>query len=337
MAKSAAPALFDASMRVCVLHGKDSYLQTEHLKRLRQALEAKFGGFDEFSFDGATASLATVLDELRSWGLVQSHKLVVVNNADAFLGVEERRRAVERYVEDLMADATLLLRANTWRPGNLDKLIEKAGGGIIKCEPPDDEKAEAFCERRAAKHHGIPIDDDAAKLLVDRIGNDLARLDSELGKLAATVCDRPDARITRADVAEMVGVSREEQAWVIQDALLTGKPEVALRTLRELLDVAQVEEQMIVWSMTEISRKIHDASRLFAQGEPDFAVSKALKLWGSTQAPILRLGRALAPSVAARLLDAAIGIDINVRRGVTRDLRRRLQGFSVEMTDTFRR
>ena len=338
MAKAAsAPLALDASMRVAVLHGKDSYLLTEHLKRYRKALDEKFGSIEEFTFDGATASLSNVLDELRSWGLMGGHKLVVLDNADEFLRVEERRRAIERYVEEPMADASLLMRASTWRPGNLDKGIAKAGGGIIKCEPPDDDKAEDFCEKRCPKQWGVPIDREAAELLVERIGPDLARLDTELGKLAATVCDRPEPRITRKDVAEMVGVGREEQAWLIQDALLTGDPQQALTKLRDLLEVSQAPEQMVIWSMVELARKLHDAARLLSQGEPDFAVGKTLKLWGPAQALILKAARRLSPQRAEELFRTAVGIDVGIRRGVTRDVPRRLQSFTVELTDELTR
>lgn len=338
MAKSAtAPSTLDASMRVAVLHGKDSYLLTEHLRRFRKALEERFGRFDEFSFDGASASLAQVLDELRSWGLMGGHKLVILENADEFLKVEERRRAIERYVDEPMAEASLLLRAGTWRPGNLDKGIAKLGGAIIKCEPPDDDKAEDFCAKRAPKQWGVAIDRDAAELLVERIGADLARLDTELGKLAATVCERPEPRITRADVADMVGVGREEQAWLIQDALLTGDPTIALTKLRDLLDISQAPEQMVIWSMVELTRKLHDASRLLAQGEPEFAVGKTLRLWGPAQAAILKAAKRLSPARAAELFRTAVGIDVGIRRGITRDVPRRLQSFTVEMTDELHR
>ncbi len=333
MAKAATSTALDATMRLAVLHGKDAYLLTEHMKRLRTALESRFGAVEQVDFDGATATLAAVLDELRSWGLMGGHKLVVLNATDEFLRGDERRRALERYAEEPMEDATFLMRAATWRPGNLDKIILKSGGAILKCDPPDDEKAEEFCERRSSKQHGVAIDRDAAELLVERIGPDLARLDAELGKLAATVCDREHPRITRAEVAEMVGVSREEQAWLIQDALLTGDAETALRKLRDLIEVSQAPEQMIIWSTVELVRKIHDASRLLAQGEAEFAVGKALKLWGPSQALILKAARRIKPRAAAALLEAAVGIDLSVRRGVTRDLPRRLQSFAVTLTD----
>ncbi|MDZ4754364.1 MAG: DNA polymerase III subunit delta [Phycisphaerae bacterium] len=333
MAKAATPAALDAGMRLVILHGKDAYLLTEHMKRLRAALEAKFGAIEEFTVDGASASLAQVLDELRSWGLMGGHKLVVLNNADEFLRGDERRRAMERYADEPMQDATLLMRAGTWRPGNLDKIVLKGGGGILKCDPPDESKARDFCVRRATKQHGIAIDGDAAELLVERIGPDLARLDTELGKLAATVCDRTDPRIARGDVADMVGVSKEEQAWLIQDALLTGNARIAVEKLRELLEVSQAPEQMIVWSTVELVRKLHDGARMAAQGESDGAIGKALRLWGPSQGPILRAARRIPPRRAAELLEAAIGIDLSVRRGITRDLPRRLQSFTVELAE----
>jgi len=334
VAKTASASSLDPAMRIAVLHGKDAYLQTELTRRFREALRARFGEFDEISFDGGSVSLATLLDELRSYGLMQVHKLVILDGADQFVGVEERRRALERYAAAPMEESTLLLRATTWRPGNLDKLIEKGGGAIVKCEPPTEEKAIDFCLRRCPKRHGLPIDDDAAALLVERIGADLARLDGELGKLAASVCDRPDPRITRADVVEMCGVGREEQAWLIQDALLTGKADVAIRKLRELLEISQVPEQLVVWSTVELVRKIHDASRLLARGESEMAVGKALRLWGASQGPILRAARRVRPEVAAGLLDAAIGLDLGVRRGRTRNLPRTLEGFTVRLTDS---
>lgn len=336
MAKAASPTALDPAMRIAVLHGKDAYLQTELTRRFRAALRERFGEIEEVSFDGGATSLATVLDEVRSFGLLQTHKLVIVDNADQLVSGEERRRHLERYAAAPMDESTLLLRASTWRPGNLDKAIEKAGGGIVKCEPPSEDRAIDFCLRRSPKQHGVPIDEDAATLLVDRIGSDLARLDGELGKLAASVCDRPEPRITRDDVVELCGTSREEQSWIIQDALLSGRPEVALAKLRELIDVSQVEPQTLVWSTVEVARKVHDASRLLAAGESEPVVSKALKLWGSTQGPILRVARSIKPEIAARLLDAAISIDLGVRRGVTRSLERTLEGFSVRMADTFR-
>jgi DNA polymerase III delta subunit len=86
-------------------------------------LRERHGAVDEFNFDGATCSLADVLDELRSYGLMSQHKVVVVDNAEQFMQGDDRRRAMERYAESPMQDATLILRSGGWRPGTFDKLV----------------------------------------------------------------------------------------------------------------------------------------------------------------------------------------------------------------------
>ena len=86
-------------MRIVVLTGKDSFMRVERSRQLQEALEAQFGSVDRFELDGASCSLSAVLDELRSYGLLSQHKLVVVDNAEAFMGAEDRRRAAEAAVQ----------------------------------------------------------------------------------------------------------------------------------------------------------------------------------------------------------------------------------------------
>ena len=70
----------EPGMPVVVLHGPETFLIEEYTRRLSAGLEKLHGEFEQFVFDGASCSLSAVLDELRSYGLMQSHKLVVINN-----------------------------------------------------------------------------------------------------------------------------------------------------------------------------------------------------------------------------------------------------------------
>ena len=109
-----------------------------------------------------------------------------------------RRRALEAYAENPCAGATLLLRAEKWHRGKLDKLVAKVGA-VIKCEQPKDARCRAPGPwPRARIATGWPSISPAAQLLVGRVGPGLARLDTELAKLAAFVGpgrrDRPRRR-----------------------------------------------------------------------------------------------------------------------------------------------
>ena len=118
------------SMRFVILHGKDSFGIVAHVKQLENALKTQFGDVTRFDFDGSSARLVDVLDELRTYGLLATHKLVVLDKAEQFVAGEETRRALERYAESPMTEATLVFRSESWRAGNLDKLIAKSGTAI---------------------------------------------------------------------------------------------------------------------------------------------------------------------------------------------------------------
>jgi DNA polymerase III delta subunit len=325
-----------ADHRIVVLHGKESFLRSEHTRRVLDALRERFGAVDEFGFDGTSCSLADVLDELRSYGLMSQHKVVIVDQAEQFMQGDDRRRAMERYAESPMQDATLILRSGGWRPGTFDKLVA-AVGVILKCEAPGAAEAVRWAVARSQKRHGVELSAAGAQALVDRVGPDLGRLDSELGKLAvgALAMGGPtgDAKvvITPELVKEFTGLSREEQAWEIQGALATGDPAQALAKVDELLRVSRAPEVMLAWSTIDVVRKVHDAAALAAQGQPDGAIAKSLKLWGDGAAVIVRLGRSVPLARAAALLQAAIAADRRMKSGLSPEPSRAIEALAVQI------
>lgn len=347
---------FDPSMRIAVLYGKERFLIEEHTRRLIEMLQEHFGGIEVFTFDGETVQPATVLDELRSYGLMQRHKLVILNNAEMFLAgskgeeaeadVDEsgpatsaaastsRRPLMERYAENPVQDATLLMRASTWRAGKLDKVILKAGGVIYECAPLSSDKAAAWCIKRCEKRYGATIELDAAQLLVLRLGPELQHLDTELCKLAAMAGSRGMSRITRDIVAQAVGLSREEKAWEIQEAVVTGDAATMLHKLRELMDVSRQDAVPIAWAIIDLLRKLYAAAQLMARGVPAGGVTSQLRLWGSTIGPMLQIAGRTPPTRLAQLLQFAIQTDLHSKSGVG-DPRRNLEALMVRIADDF--
>ena len=98
MARKPAPFSFDPSQRILLLKGAESYLQAQYLRMIAEGLESTLGEPpSRFEFEGAGTTLAELLDELRSYGLMQSHKLVVVDGAEQFVKKEAHRRGLEAY------------------------------------------------------------------------------------------------------------------------------------------------------------------------------------------------------------------------------------------------
>ena len=174
-------------MRIVVLHGPEAYLRQQYTNQLIEALQEAHGEVGEFRFDGLRTDPANLFDELRSYGLLQKYKLVILDDADLFItppgsdedengdegadasgGGTPRRKLLERYAESPVDHATLLLRARTWRKGNLDKLVNKVGT-LVKCAEVSAQQAVSWAGKRCEKEYGCTIDRAAAKRLVDLI------------------------------------------------------------------------------------------------------------------------------------------------------------------------
>ena len=305
---SAGPSVDD---RIVLLSGKEEYLRRAYTDQLRKQLAQQGTEADTIRFDGTSASMADVLDECRSVGLMAQYKLVVVDQADAFVK-GDNRPVMERYAASPAPEATLVLRAETWHKGKLDGLIE-AVGSIVKCDAVKPDRAAQAASEMAKHRHQATLGPDAARALVDRVGVDLSRISSEVAKLAAAVNE--GEAITVELVRDMVGPSREEQFWMIQDVLLSGNTEAALAKLNELLTVSRIETVPLRWAYVDLARKVHAASQSLAVGEGAGTIAKRLRLWGPAGDRLMGAAKRMTPSRARGLLRDAIEADVRGKTG----------------------
>jgi DNA polymerase III delta subunit len=370
MAKStsASNSNLDPSMRVVVFCGAERFLIEECSRRFIESLDKAFGGVEQFTFDGQTVEPAAVLDELRSYGLMQKHKVVIVDDADVFLAggrnaaraassaanddTDEndeqaeaaaeadaerasRRPAMERYLQSPVSDATLVMRAATWRKGNLDKLIQKHGT-FVACEPLETARAAKWCIDRCQRRYEAAIDPDAADRLVHRVGTHMQRLDTELQKLAAMAggaSGKAPARITLQIVLENTSPSSEEKAWEIQRVVAGGSAGDMLRKLHELVDVSRQDAVPISWAVIDLLRKEHAAARLLEQRVSEQSIPGMLRLWGESIGQVMRVARRTPPDRLAQLLREAVISDQNSKSGVGEPVRN-LETLMVKIADT---
>lgn len=317
-ARDAASAGADAraTPRIAVLHGPDPFLLAEYTREIREGLETIHGvdGVEVFRYHGESAQPADVLDECRSFGLLSRHKLVIVDAADRFVA-EDNRPIIERYAAHPSDDATLVLRAGKWFKGKLDALVQKVGM-VRKCEPPDRGAAAGWAVRRAEKRHHAAITRDAAVALVAQVGPDLARIDTELAKLACAT-PSPDDAITPDLVHAMVGRSADEDVWVIQGPLASGDPSASLGAVRDAISLWRQPPTLVMWAELDLARKAHALARLVEQGENPFSAMKRARIWGPPQHTerLASFARAAGASALASIYSQALRLDVRAKTG----------------------
>jgi len=328
--KSKTKVEIDDSVRIAVLYGSEPMLQSEYLRQLFVVMEKAHGEVEQIQFDGTQATLADVFDELRSYGLMQQYKVVVVSDADQF--VSTHRAALERYAQQPVDTATLVLRSTRWNKGKLDKAIEKVGF-ICKCDVAKPPEAINWLLARAKSEHKCKLDNTTARLLVDRLGCNLARLDSELGKLAVMAGEGQP--VTRAMVDQVVGRSSEEQAWVVQEAVLdamNNRRGGALQAVHELVNVAGQPDVLVMYFVADLVCKLNAAVAMKKLGVNEGQIAKDLKLWGPKQMMFMNLVRRLTTRSAARLLDRIVEADRRSKSGGGTPLRN-LECFCAVLAD----
>lgn len=298
--------------RIVVLHGPELFLLHEHTRQLRDALAAIHGEVQTLRFDGGSTTPAEVLDECRSFGLMGGHKLVVVDAAEQLVK-EDYRPIMERYAAQPADSATLILRASDrWATGTRFDALVEAVGSVVACKPASPHEAAAWIVKRAKKRHACEVDPRAAAALVEHVGPDLARLDAEAAKLAAAA--GPGAPVTTDLVRELVGHTREEDAWSIKRALASGSPEEAVRTLRLIMENSRRDEHVLLaFAAIDLTRGIHSGGHLLRGGASPGAVAGKLRFWGPDQDCFLAAARRTDPRTAAALFIEALEADARLK------------------------
>jgi len=289
------------------LVGSDALLQQEALATILRDAPADAQRVD---LDGETAALADMLDELRSFALFGSGKIVVVRSADAM--ITRFRPQMETYCAEPSDSATLVLRFNTL-PGNqrISKIIAKAGK-IIPCTPPKD--LAKWIADRAKTPHGLQLAPDAAALLADLIGDDLARIDNELAKLALM---SPTPHVGIAEISSNVAFQREREMWDLTNALAAGDAAHALTRWRQLVQGdSSAEFRAVTWLCLWL-QNVRKALAMLREGQNAFSIGQQLRIWPRELAQkFVQTAQTLGPAGAAAAIDLLAEIDYQTKTGV---------------------
>jgi DNA polymerase III delta subunit len=326
---------------IAVLHGPERYLQCHHTAALRARAETLHGPTPPARFEGNSASPADILDECRSIGLIQSFKIVLVDNADALLksadddtqpapagpssSARRGRELFEAYAKSPEPMTMLILRAAVWKPGNLDKAVLASGGEITKFEPLRPPEAAAWAHQ-CAKAHRTTLESGVAERLAHALGGDAGRIDAEIAKLSLVAPGHP---VSLALVEEMTQETREEKFFAIQDSLVSKDAAAALAHLRDLIDVSRQDPTPLGFAYFDTAKKLHGLVRGVRQGVPVGSLFGKLKLWGTSGNAFVAAAKGMTPEAAAELLHEVLNSTVRQRTGAA-DPERALEALTVK-------
>jgi len=244
---------------VYVIYGPEGFLRGEALRLIKQATEGEETAVSEP--EAAHLDSAGLLDDLRTPALFAPKRLLIVDDAQAF--ITESGEILAGYAARPAPNATLVLLAESLdrRKKSVKALLKKVAR--VECPLVKSGAIPSWCIARA-RIHGKRLEPAAAKLLVDLAGTSLGQLDRHIQGLAV-YCNERDAISSRA-VADLVGGDHARTVWELVRAITARSAADALRALNRLLREPKVTTPWIIGALARESRDMWQVKDLVEQG-----------------------------------------------------------------------
>ena len=274
------------------LYGAERFYQVEIIKAIkRQLITDDNCDFNLETFDANSSSLNQWIGSVKTLSFLGGTKLVIVRNLHEVFSNQEdleelNLQALIDYAKTPLAEACLVITADKVdRRLKLIKTLTELKSAVC-CEAP---KKDAEIKRlwtwvqARAKESGYSISKNAAESLGNRVGNRPGILAQELEKLL--VYAGKNKSISESDIMEVIGETKQEIIWDLNEALMGKQTERALKLLQNQLDNGVAPEQILgaisgqfrtVWEVKNYQEQGHPANQIAKKmGAHPYKVQKA--------------------------------------------------------------
>ncbi len=207
---------------VYLLQGEETYyidLISNYIEE--HALSESEKGFNQVIVYGKDSPMATILTHARRFPMMAERQVVIVREAQDIpdLNKENGSKLLLDYLSRPSPTTVLVLchkHKTLDKRRELGKKAEQLAVSATFKKPYDNQLSEFVLSYVKTKKY--TIEDNAAQVLAEYVGNDLSRLANEVDKILISH-DAKDA-ITTTEVMAKVGISREYNIFELQKALI---------------------------------------------------------------------------------------------------------------------
>ena len=224
---------------VYLICGDDGYLRRRSLEMLKQKyMPAFMPEFNSVEFDGSRCTVDQIAAAVETLPMMAERRMVIVKDLDAADINSAQYRKLETLLNSLY-DTCVLIFFNVSvkspanggdRRGAMRALIKKHGT-VINCKTPSPSEIVDIITASAQEMNAAISRTDAA-YLVERCGNDITNLLSELAKLNS-LCG---GKITRAAIDDNTTQSIDVKAYMLASNVIQGKRREAFVIMEELFE-----------------------------------------------------------------------------------------------------
>jgi DNA polymerase III subunit delta len=259
-----------------LVHGDDHGRIGERRSRLRALAEAESGAQGIELLEGEDATPEAVAYALRAMTFALGRRFIVVEGVERWK--DKELEPLESALGSMPPETTIAFFARedsrAKAPGRLRKAVLDAGGDVSAEESVKPWELPKWVIARARELE-LTLEPDAARALIEHVGDRQQRLLRELEKLALGA--EPGARFDAAEIEELTAASAERKAWSLADALVAGEAGAATRLYLALRAQGERVPGLLYW-MGQRLRLAHDVAQAIEAGESVAQVKRNLRM-----------------------------------------------------------
>jgi DNA polymerase-3 subunit delta len=303
---------------VILLHGGESLLLDDAIRLISRALctDESMMALDREVLDGRVTTSEAIARSACTLPFMAPRRLVVVRHAEAL--PPRQHEALVAYL-GAPSDATCLLllageslRADRTRKADHWLLASVGVRGVVETVPAKGRALERAVRQRALVD-GLEVGEDAARLLVQFVGDDLALLLAEAHK--AALAGGPDnRRVGVGEVGAVVGEHRIHGLFDLTRAIERGERGRALVLLERLLGAGE-EPLGILGLLTIELRTVWSVKDWSARGQSAEQIERRLRRPRPVVERLLARAGALSAGEMARRLERCWQVEHRIKSG----------------------
>jgi DNA polymerase-3 subunit delta len=197
-------------------------------------------------FDGAFQDLGEIIAAAQTDSLFSPSQLLVVQHAEKILGgrSEASLQQLGEYCSNANSNSTLVFLAPGLRKSAKAVSAVERMGWAVQCYDIPEWKLEGWVKQKA-KAQGMDVSDEAVRLLIQKVGPDIAYLQPALEQMAVFV--HPHKSVSDAIVRDLPVPGIESEIFSLLDAIGLRQPENALRVMARMSEGIETGTLMMAY------------------------------------------------------------------------------------------
>lgn len=298
--------------QIYLLYGEEAFLRRSYKNRLRELIT----GGDEMNyayFEGTGTDVSAVNDLALTLPFFAERRLIVVENSGWFSGKDAA--SLVKVLEELPETTYLIFCEES-----IDKrmVFTRKVCELGYAARLDYQSYEDLCRWAAkkAKAAGKEMQTAAARLLVERVGNDMNALSNEIDKLLGYRAE--ESVLTAADVETIVTLRLNDRLFDMVDAAVEGRTRAALDIYADLLALKEAPLKMMIICGRHLAA-LMTVKEMIQSGALDRDIAQAAGLRDFQVKKYRRQERLLSRAKLTGMLDRITELDAAIKTGTISD------------------